>query len=337
MIQPERIQKLPTRARGIVGEGVSEKPIRLGISACLLGEPVRYDGGHKLDRWLRDVLGEYVAFVPVCPEAECGLGVPRETMHLVGEPEAPRLVTTRTNIDHTKRMQKWAAKRVDELKKEALCGFIFKANSPSSGMARVRIYDRNGVPSKRGVGLFARAFMDRFPLIPVEDDARLHDARIRENFIERIFVYRRWREAAARKTRGALADFHTRHKLLILAHSPKHTRALGKLVGSMKSLSPSGLYEQYHAALMAALALTATPAKNANVLQHTLGYFKKQLAADEKRELLDVIDDYRRGHVPLIVPVTLVNHYVRKYEQPHLAQQVYLHPHPAELQLRNHV
>ncbi|MFZ5447234.1 MAG: YbgA family protein [Thermodesulfobacteriota bacterium] len=314
--------------------------IRLGISACLLGQEVRFDGGHQLDRFITDTLGRYVEFVPVCPEVECGLGIPREAMRLVGDPAAPRLVTVRTKIDHTDRMVTWAENRVRELEQEGLCGFIFKSKSPSSGMERVRVYNEQaqGSPVTKGVGMFARIFMEHFPLLPVEEDGRLHDPVLRENFIERIFVFQRWRELlAAKPGRGDLVAFHTRHKLLILAHSPDHYRELGKLVARTKELPAPDLYEGYQSRLMEALSLKATTKKNTNVLHHLMGYFKKVLAADEKQELLEIIDNYRKGYLPLVVPITLVNHYVRKYQQPYLQEQFYLHPHPVELQLRNHV
>ena len=314
--------------------------IRLGISACLLGQQVRFDGGHQLDRFITDSLGRYVEFVPVCPEVECGLGVPREAMRLVGEPLAPRLMTVRTKIDHTERMVKWAETRVRELGREDLCGFIFKSKSPSSGMERVRVYSEpaRGVPVMKGVGMFARIFMAHFPLLPVEDEGRLHDPGLRENFIERIFVFQRWRELlAAAAGRGGLVAFHTRHKLLILAHSTEHYRELGKLVAQAKELPAPKLYERYQSRLMEALRLKATPKKNTNVLQHLMGYFKKELTTEEKQELFEIIDNYHQGYVPLVVPVTLINHYVRKYNQPYLQEQFYLQPHPVELQLRNHV
>ena len=315
-----------------------EKNIKLGISSCLLGENVRYDGGHKLDRFLTDTLGQYVEYVPVCPEVECGLDVPRESMHLEGDPDSPRLMTIRTKQDMTDRLVQWAKKRVVELEKEDLCGFIFKSNSPSSGMERIKVYDEKGMSVKKGVGIFARIFMDHFPLLPAEDEGRLHDPTLRENFIERIFTLKRWREVLAKKeSRGNVVDFHMRHKLLILAHSPKHYQMMGKLVAKAKALSLRELYQQYQTHLMESLALKTTPKKNVNVLQHMVGYFREQLSSDEKQELLEVIDHYRGGYVPLIVPVTLINHYVRKYDQPYLKQQVYLNPHPLELQLRNHV
>ena len=314
--------------------------IRLGISACLLGQKVRFDGGHQLDRFITDTLGRYVEFVPVCPEVECGLGVPREAMRLVGEPSAPRLMTVRTKIDHTERLVKWAAKRVRELEQEDLCGFIFKSKSPSCGMERVKVYNERaqGSPVTKGVGMFARIFMEHFPLLPVEDEGRLHDPGLRENFIERIFVFQRWRELlAAPPSLGGLVAFHTRHKLLIGAHSTEHYRELGKLVAKGKELPLPDLYKRYQARLMEALRLKATSKKNTNVLHHLMGYFKKVLTAGEKQELLEIIDNYRQGYVPLVVPVTLINHYVRKYDQPYLKEQVYLNPHPVELQLRNHV
>ena len=312
--------------------------IKLGISTCLLGENVRYDGGHKLDCFLTDTLGQYVVYVPVCPEVECGLPIPRESMHLEGDLDSPRLVTSRTKQDMTERMVNWAKKRVVELEKEGLCGFIFKSDSPSSGMERVKVYDEKGMPVKKGVGMCARKFMEHYPLLPVEDEGRLHDPNLRENFVERIFTLKRWREVLAKKeSRGNLVDFHTQHKLLILSHSPKHYQILGKLVAQAKNIPLKNLYQQYQNILMEALQLKTTPKKNANVLMHMMGYFKEQLSSDEKKELLEVIDHYRQEYIPLIVPMTLLNHYVRKYDQPYLKEQVYLKPHPLELQLRNHV
>ena len=314
------------------------KRIKLGISSCLLGNTVRWNSGHKLDRYLTNTLGQFVDYVPVCPEVEAGFGVPRESMRLVGNPENPRLVTFQTKTDKTDQMLRWARKRVRDLEKEDLHGFIFKSGSPSSGMIRVKVYTEKGMPVKKGVGMFARQFMAHFPLIPAEDDGRLHDIRIRENFIERIFTLRRWRETIAKGRRmGNLVDFHTRNKLLILSHSQKHSRMMGKLVAAGKQMPSKDLYSQYEAILMEALALKTTPKKNLNVLQHLMGYFKKQLSGDEKQELLEVFDRYRREFVPLIVPITLINHFVRKYDQQYLKMQTYLNPHPVELKLRTHV
>ena len=314
-----------------------ENRIKIGISTCLLGENVRWNGGHSRDRYLTDILGQYVEYVPVCPEVECGMGVPRETLRLVGHPDNPNLVTSKTNIDHTHRMTEWARKRVEELEKENLCGFVFKKNSPSSGLFRVPVKNFKGMPQKKGQGIFARVFTENFPLVPVEEEGRLHDAKLRETFIEQIFTLMRWRETLSKKKgMGNLVDFHTRHKLLMMSHSPNNSRMMGKLVAEGKAFAMKDLYAQYETLLMEALRLKTTLKKNVNVLQHMMGYFKKQLSGDEKQELLETIDRYREGYIPLIVPLTLIKHYVRKYDQPYLKQQVYLNPHPIELKLRNH-
>ena len=256
--------------------------IRLGVSTCLLGENVRFDGGHKHDRFITDTLGQYVEFLPVCPEVECGLGVPRESMRLVGDVDSRHLVTVRTHVDHTDRMLTWAKKRVKELEEEDLCGFIFKSDSPSSGMERVKVYNETGMPEKKGIGMFARVFMNHFSLIPVEEEGRLHDPKLRENFIERIFTLKRWREFRIGKAGlGGHVDFHTRNKLLVLAHSEKHYRSMGKLVAAGKTIPMQSLYGQYENLMMEALSLKTTVKKNANVLYHLMGYFKNELSADE--------------------------------------------------------
>ena len=315
-----------------------EGQFKIGISSCLLGNEVRWNGGHKRDKYLTNTLGRYVDYVPVCPEVEAGFGTPRETFRLVGNPDSPRLITFKSKTDHTDRMLAWAKKRLKNLEKEDLCGFIFKSDSPSSGMIRVKVYNEKGMPHKVGVGIFARAFMEHFPLIPVEDDGRLNDPLIRENFVLQIFTMKRWRDSlVGRRGMGKLVDFHTRNKLLLLSHSQKHYRLMGKLVAEGKKMPIPELYSQYQALLVEALRLKTTIRKHGNVLQHLMGYFKKQLNADEKQELLEIFDNYRKELVPLIVPITLINHYVRKYDQPYLQQQTYLNPHPMELKLRTHL
>lgn len=313
-------------------------PIRLGVSACLLGQKVRYDGGHKLDRYLTETLGPFVDWVPVCPEAEIGLGIPREPMRLVGPADNPRLITHRTHIDHTAEMLNWAAGHIRELAAADLCGFIFKSRSPSSGMRRVKIYSEDGMPGPVGSGIWARAYMNANPHLPVEDEGRLRDASIRENFIERVFVYQRWRYLLShRPSMGNLVDFHADHKYLIMAHSPALLRQLGRMVSGAGGGAGGGVWAGYFPVLMQALKLKATIKKNFNVLTHMMGYFKRDLEPDEKQELLDVFEAYHRGLTPLIVPVTLIRHYVRKFDEPYLDRQFYLNPHRAELMLRNHV
>lgn len=312
--------------------------LKIGISACLLGEKVRYDGGHKLDHYIKETLGKYVTFIGVCPEVEMGLPVPREAMRLVGDKDSPRLLTIRSNIDYTDKMLAWASKKLDKLENEKLCGFIFKSRSPSSGMKGVKVYNDSGIPVKTGVGIFAKSFMEKFPLLPVEDEGRLHAPVLRENFIERVFVYKRWQDLIESDwSAGKLVTFHTDHKFLILAHSPKHYSKLGKLVADAGKKTGETLKMEYLAALMEALKLIATVKKNANVLQHISGYLKRFLSSDERQELSEIISNYYHGLTPLIVPITIINHYVRKYNEPYLKRQYYLNPHPMELMLRNHV
>lgn len=313
------------------------RPLRLGISRCLLGDKVRYDGGHKYDPFLVKTLGEFVSYVPVCPEVECGLPIPREALRLVGTPEAPRLMTQKSGEDHTERMQSWAQTRLDELEGEDLCGFIFKSKSPSSGMERVKLYSESGNLAGQSVGIFARMFMQRFPMLPVEEDGRLHDVHLRENFIDRIFVLRRYRDMLkSGLDLQHLIAFHTQHKLQILAHSPEMYRAMGRLVAQGKELGKDDLFRAYHEWLTQAMRMKATPPKHRNVLQHIMGYFKDVLLPDEKQELLQIITQYAQGLLPLIVPVMMLKHYVQKFDQVYLQQQTYLNPHPLELKLRNH-
>ena len=312
--------------------------IKVGISTCLLGEKVRYDGNSKRDSYLVDVIGPFVEWVPVCPEVECGLPIPREAMRLIGNSDALCLVTIKTQKDITPQMDRWLGGKLGQLESESLCGFVFKTKSPSSAMRDAKIYSSKGVPSQKGPGIFARAFMARFPNLPVEDEGRLQDAGLRENFIERIFVLHRWQQLTRDQVRPKdLIEFHTKHKYLIMAHSPQKLSELGRLVAHVKPESLKAALSDYQQLLMETLKLKATVKKQVNVLHHLIGYFKRVLTFDEKQELLEVIDQYHRELVPLIVPITLISHYVRKYNDSYLKEQVYLHPHPIELMLRNHV
>jgi len=313
-------------------------PLRVGISRCLLGEEVRFDGGHRRDTFLTEVLGRYVEWVPVCPEVEAGLGTPREAMRLVGDPQDPRLVTIKSGTDHTRALETMTANRIEELKELDLSGYVFKKGSPSCGIERVRIYNEHGKPSRTGVGLFARAFIEQFPLIPVEEEGRLCDPTLRENFIERVFCYRRWQDLVqSGVTRQALVQFHAIHTYLLLAHHPQQCEVLGRLIGQAHHHRPKELAHRYGKLFMKALAVKATVRKHVNVLQHILGYFKERLGAHEKAELLGVIGDYHHGLTPLIVPLTLIRHYVQIFDVTHILDQVYLNPHPKEIMLRNHV
>jgi uncharacterized protein YbgA (DUF1722 family)/uncharacterized protein YbbK (DUF523 family) len=315
---------------------VNEK-IKLGVSRCLLGDRVRYDGMHKRDSFIVDTLGKYVEFVAVCPEVECGLPVPREAMRLVGSVESPRLMTQKTGIDHTDRMMAWASKRLEALAGEGLCGFIFKAKSPSSGMERVKVYNGRGGLSGRAPGMFAKEFMKRFPLLPVEDEGRLYDPDLRENFIERIFALKRYRDAVSEGiSRKALMDFHASHKLLIMSHNAKAVSDMGRMIAGGKGRITKEETGGYEAMLLQVLQIHSTVPRHVNVLQHMIGYFTDKLDGQERKELLGVIDDYRKEYVPLVVPLTLIRHYVSKYNVDYLLGQCYLNPHPLEMKLRNH-
>jgi uncharacterized protein YbgA (DUF1722 family)/uncharacterized protein YbbK (DUF523 family) len=312
-------------------------PIKIGISSCLLGNKVRYDGGHSHDRFLTQTLGLFAEYVPVCPEVECGMSTPREAVRLVGTPENPKLVTQKTGVDKTDQMKAWIKKRLKALERENLCGFIFRSKSPSSGLYRIKVYGEDGKVRNNGTGLFARAFTEAFPRIPVEEAGRLNDPKLREQFIENIFSLQRWRNLLDQKmTLGGLVDFHTRNKYLILSRSQEHYRKMGKLVARGKKLQRDQLFDQYEDLLLSALRLKTTLKKNINVLLHILGFFKRDLSSFEKQELLTIIEQYRSGYVPLIVPITLIKHYVMKYDQPWLKIQTYLNPHPFELKLRNY-
>jgi uncharacterized protein YbgA (DUF1722 family)/uncharacterized protein YbbK (DUF523 family) len=311
--------------------------IRIGVSTCLLGEHVRFDGGHKRDPFLVETFGRYVEWVAVCPEVEAGLGVPRESMHLRRNGDAVRLVTTKTGVDHTDAMRRYAARRVAALATDDLCGYVLKKDSPSCGMERVQIYGRSG-PVASGRGLFAAALLQAFPHLPVEEEGRLNDPHLRENFVERVFAYGRLRSLfGARWTIGRLVAFHSAHKLQLMAHSPRMHAELGRLVAGAKGLARPALRTSYEAQFMSALEVMATPKRHVNVLQHILGYFTDQLDGAARQELLELIADYGRGMLPLVVPLTLVRHYVRRLAIAYLQAQTYLEPHPKELMLRNHV
>ena len=319
-------------------ENFSALKPKIGISACLLGQKVRYDGSDKRDYFLTETFGPHVEWVPVCPELEVGMGAPREPVRLLGGSSTPRMIAERSGKDWTMPMIRFAMRRVNELSKLQLSGYILKKSSPSCGMERVRLYSAKGVPARQGRGLFAAALMQTLPLLPVEEEGRLNDVGLRENFIERVFAYHRWQQLTTeRKAIRTLVDFHTRHKLLLLAHSEKHYRGLGRIVAAAKNSPIGEVYQHYGVLFMEALAVHASTKKHSNVLEHMLGYFSEDLSTAERRELVELINDFRHRLIPLIAPLTLVRHYVQKYRAAYLQNQIYLNPSPKELMLRNHV
>jgi uncharacterized protein YbgA (DUF1722 family)/uncharacterized protein YbbK (DUF523 family) len=313
-------------------------PLLVGVSACLLGQRVRWDGGHKSDPFLLGMLGRHVQWVPVCPEVEVGLPVPRDTLRLVRRGGEVRMVMPRTGADHTEAMRAYAARTVRALEGRDLCGFVLKKDSPTCGMARVKVYpESGGSPARDGRGLFAEELVRRMPSLPVEEEGRLSDRRLRENFVERLFAYRRLKSLLAAPWRLAdLVAFHAAHKLLLMAHSPAAYARLGRLVAAAKAHPRAELRRRYEVEFMAALAALATPGRHADVLQHMLGYVSPALDADQRAEVAELIGDYRRELVPLLAPLTLLRHHVRRLRIEYLLGQVYLDPNPKELMLRNH-
>ncbi len=315
-----------------------EATIRVGISSCLLGQEVRWDGGHKRDRFLTDELAPYVEWVAVCPEVEIGMGTPRETVQLVRAQGELHMLGTRSRRDWTHTMQAYAVRRVRALEQLDLCGYVMKKDSPSCGMERVKVRDANGMAKRDGRGLFAEALLTAIPALPVEEEGRLNDPVLRENWIERVFAYRRLRSLfGSHFSIGRLVAFHTAHKLQLLAHSTEAYRRLGRLVAGAKKLERAELRERYETGFMEALAERATPRRQVNVLQHCLGYFKDCLDPKTRAALAAQVADYQKGLVPLVVPVTMIRHYVDQLGIEYLTGQVYLEPHPKELMLRNHV
>lgn len=314
----------------------SNPEIRIGISQCLLGENVRYDGGHKRDSFITGTLSNYFSWVPVCPEMEIGLGSPRESMKLADISGVVHLVTNRTGQDFTDKMNAYAKVRIAELKEKPLHGFILKKDSPSCGIFRVRIYKDSNSNHRNGRGLFAEALMNQYPDLPMEEEGRLQDWKLRENFIERVFSYYRWLNFSDSHPRAKdLVNFHTQQKLAILAHSRTHYQKLGQLVAQAGNKHTGKLLSEYRSLYMDALTVHATTKKHADVLYHLLGYLKKVLDAEDKAELVETIEKYRCGIIPLIVPLTLLNHHFRRHPVTWVLEQTYLNPYPAELMLRN--
>lgn len=321
--------------------------MRIGISRCLLGDEVRWDGGHKRDAYLVDIFGPQVTWVPLCPEVESGLPVPRQTMRLEHSPEGGtlvngipvRLIMPRSGGDWTDEMAGWSRQKAKALAAAHLDGFILKRDSPSCGLERVKIYGGSGGAGERkGRGIFAEALLAACPDLPVEEEGRLTDARLRENFIERVFAHARLRALFdGRWTVGDLVRFHTAHKLALLAHRPATYKALGVLVAQAKGRPRAEVRAEYIRAFMDGLRVVATPARHVNVMHHMLGHFRGLVDPGTRDELLGSIEEYRKSHVPLVVPLTLLHHYAKRHKVDYLLGQSYLQPHPRELALRNHV
>ena len=314
--------------------------LKIGVSQCLLGDEVRYDGGHKRNLFLLNTLSDYVTFTPVCPEVEIGMPTPREAIRLAGDASDPRLIGIQSATDHTRDMRRWSTEKMAWLADRALDGYVFKKDSPSCGLFRVRVYDeKSGVPSRDGRGIYASTVVDAFPMLPVEEEGRLNDPPLRENFISRIFIYHRWKRFLAEDcSPGGLVTYHTAHKMSFLAHSPVHYRELGRIVSRAGVESLDEVLGEYAEVMTHCVQVLATPGKHTNVIMHLMGFIKNQIDGHDKAELLDVVDQMRNRILPLIVPITLLKHHLSRCETPDWVRaQVYLSPYPGELMLRNHV
>ena len=317
--------------------GGDTAPIRVGISSCLLGQEVRFDGGHKRDAYIMGTLSQFFEFVPVCPEEAVGLGIPRQPIRLVRSGKGVRVVGVKDpRLDPTDALAEFGRQTAGRL--DDVSGYILKNNSPSCGMERVKIYSEKGMPERKGVGIYAAALMEALPLLPVEEEGRLGDPVLRENFIERVFVYHRWQQlVAAGPSPAGLVEFHADHKYLIMAHGQAAYRELGRMVADAGKTDLSRLADHYVATLMRTLRKPSGPRQHVNVLHHLMGYLKRYLDAEDRAELVDMIQQYRNGLVPLIVPITLLRHHFRRHPVPYVERQHYLSPHPKELMLRNRI
>lgn len=319
------------------GVAMKNSTIYVGISSCLLGEQVRFDGGHKKDSFITNELTRYFQFVPYCPETGIGMSVPRPTIRLEEREEKVRLIEPKSGRDFTDEMVEYAKRTIKKLKEMKISGYILKKDSPSCGMERVRKYHENGIPTRDGIGIYARELMKLMPLLPVEEEGRLKDAKLRENFILRVFAFHDIQHFLSQHpTPGKLVEFHTRYKLIFMAHSPEVYRKLGRLVARAGAAEPFHLLlNGYLELFMKGLAVRATPKKHSNVMYHLLGFFRDQLTQSEKSELIQLIEHYRDGLVPLIVPLTLIKHHLSRFEHNWLKVQKYFQPYPFDLKLQN--
>ena len=312
--------------------------IKIAISSCLMGHEVRYNGGHKRHNFLMNELSHFVEWRPFCPEVAIGLGVPRPTLRLVGSAEDPRLVMPKTNEDYTEKMQSYARGLAEQLKQEDIHGIILKSASPSCGLRRVKVYSEKGFPTKSAVGIFANEIVKSNFLLPVEEDGRMNDPMYRENFIFRVFAWKEWTEIIdSGISMKKLYHFHAKHKYRLMAHSPKLQKELGQLLASKKEQRVKDLADEYIKNFMTVLTSPVNKKRHANSLFHISGYFKKFLSSDEKDELGKCIEHYRNGIFPLILPLSFLNHYAKKYKINYLLDQSYLKPHPEQLKLMNNI
>ena len=309
---------------------------KIAISACLLGAEVRFNGGHKESRLCSQVLSEHFEFVPLCPEVAIGLSIPRQAIRLIGDPDQPQAVgSVDSELNVTGPLNDYGVEMASV--HGDICGYIFMQKSPSCGLERVKVYQDKGRPAElRGRGIYARAFCAAHPDLPVEEDGRLNDPVLRENFLTRVYAYSAWQALLKQGiTRRSLTEFHARYKYLLMAHHPVQYKVLGNLLGSLGKRAPNEIAPQYFSELMKALKKCATRRTHSNVLQHLSGYLKQTISPADKQEVQQLIGQYLHGIVPLVVPLTLLKHHFRQHPDAYISRQVYLQPHPENLSLRN--
>ncbi|MGB5451819.1 MAG: DUF523 and DUF1722 domain-containing protein [Sedimenticolaceae bacterium] len=312
----------------------ADRPL-IGISSCLMGQKVRYDGTAKRNSWLVDQFGKHVDYRPVCPEMAIGMDTPRPPIRLVGSPDDTRVVgVDDPSLDVTQKLEDFALTTAGQL--GDISGYVFMSKSPSCGMERVKLYNSKGHAQKKGVGAYARVILQSLPNLPCEEEGRLNDPKLRENFVNRVFAYRRWQglRAAGVDARG-LVDFHSRHKYMVMAHSQAAYQRLGRLLSHLKGIDLERVADSYEVEFMAALKRRAGRKRHVNALQHIQGYLKKRIDGGDKQELAESIDAYRRNEVPLVVPMRLLRHYFRRNPDSYIDRQWYLDPYPESLGLRN--
>lgn len=300
--------------------------LRIGVSGCLLGHSIRYDGGHKRHRVVTETLSRIFDVVAVCPEWEAGMGVPREPVELVGDPEEPRMIGKRSGTDWTETMRRHGRQRTAEIEKLEVSGFILKQGSPSCGLNGVPV--QSGDADLVGRGLFARTLAEALPLMPMEEEVRLDDAPLCENFVERVHAYREWRDWTGEEVSlGRLMDFHVRHKLTLLAHSETHMRLLGRLLAKAKTAPLDRVTARYGSLFMEALKQPATTGSNTNALQHAAGFLSRSMDPEERKRLAALVDDYRRGIVPLSAPLALLRRHAAEQGDVYVLRQSFLEEH----------
>ena len=316
-------------------QDLDDKP-RLGVSSCLLGNSIRYDGGHCRNKMVCEQLGLFFQWVPICPEVEMGMPVPRETVRLVAQDGRTRLVGNKSGTDYSEAMRAYTERKLKQIAPLRLHGYILKKNSPTCGMERVPLYGTAGGRIGKTGGLFAAAMTRAFPLLPVEEEGRLNDLALKDNFVERVYAYRRWqRFAASIHAPRHLVRFHTRHKYQLMAHDPKTYRALGRLVAQAGVMEMSELLPRYGTQFMECLKIPADAKRQANVLYHVMGFLKDSLDREDKHELLGLIERYRHRELSLTAPLTLIEHHLRKHPNPWVQQQHYLMPYPEAFTMRH--